>query len=110
MDCFTVRSAPSGAVVTDASAAACAALPVRHASQLRRKCARIFAPQRSATHVCRSARSPSAARAALARARVTALLSDALSELGYECLVIDTDHSNNGLYRKLGLREAKACF
>ena len=39
------------------------------------------------------------------KSTVTALLSDALSELGYECLVIDTDHSNNGLYRKLGLRE-----
>lgn len=33
----------------------------------------------------------------------TALLSDVLSEMGYECLIIDTDHSNMGLYHKLGL-------
>lgn len=40
------------------------------------------------------------------KSTVTALISDVLSEFGYECLVIDTDHSNNGLYRKLGFREA----
>lgn len=37
------------------------------------------------------------------KSTITALLSDALSEMGYECLVIDTDHSNGGLFRKLGL-------
>ena len=40
------------------------------------------------------------------KSTVTALLSDTLSEMGYECLVIDTDHSNMGLYHKLGLTHA----
>lgn len=45
------------------------------------------------------------------KSTVTALLSDVLSEMGYECLVIDTDHSNNGLFRKLGLeREPPPVF
>lgn len=39
------------------------------------------------------------------KSTVTALISDVLSEMGYECLVIDTDHSNNGLHLKLGLQE-----
>lgn len=38
----------------------------------------------------------------------TALLSDVLSEMGYECLIIDTDHSNMGLFRKLGLERPPA--
>lgn len=39
------------------------------------------------------------------KSTITALLSDIISEMGYECLIIDTDHSNNGLFRKFGLAE-----
>ncbi len=37
------------------------------------------------------------------KSTVTALLSAALAQMGYGCMVIDTDHSNGGLWRKLGL-------
>ena len=40
------------------------------------------------------------------KSTVTALLSKALEQLGYESFVIDTDHSNAGLWRKLGLSQA----
>ncbi len=39
-----------------------------------------------------------------------ALLCGALEMLGYDSLVIDTDSSNGGLWRKLGMREAPAAL